>query len=333
MLVWIIDDSPEIRLLLPRLLRSEGGVVVRTFDSAGQAIKELPEHDHEAAQAPDLILMDVEMPGMDGIEACRRIKELPAGCDTPILIVTGNSRPAALTRAFDAGASDFISKPVDPQILRTRVRHALRLRQEMLERRLREAQLLEAQRQLEAANLRLQHLASQDGLTGLHNRRALDEALLAECRRARRELAPLSVLMLDIDHFKHYNDLYGHPAGDQCLRLVADAMRESVNRPADIVARYGGEEFACVLPATSFDGALTVARRIATAVRQLNLDHAGSPGGKLTISIGCSELRNGDAPADLLGAADQALYRAKREGRDRICYISGSDVCCESNTV
>lgn len=249
---------------------------------------------------PDLILLDIVMPGMDGLAVCRALKADAETRDVPIIFVTAQSDPADETRALQAGGVDFISKPVNPLVVRARVRTHL---------------MLKAQSDL------LRSLAFIDGLTGVANRRRFDEALQAEWRRSRRQAYPLALLMMDIDHFKSYNDLYGHQAGDGCLRAVARALREPLSRAHDLLARYGGEEFACLVPECEVGDALRKAEALRSAVRALAIPHAGSPtADRVTLSVGVAVLAPDDAgePEALLQAADAALYEAKRLGRDRV---------------
>lgn len=255
-------------------------------------------------ETPDLILLDVVMPGMDGLDVCRRLKADPATADTPIIFVTAQSDPADETRALDAGGVDFISKPVNPAVVRARVRTHLTLK---------------AQSDL------LRSLAFIDGLTGVANRRRFDECLQTEWRSCRRRQTPLALIMIDIDHFKRYNDTYGHQTGDACLQAVAALLRESFGRSHDLVARYGGEEFVCLLPDCDADGALAKAETLRQAVERQQLEHADSPSAAVvTISLGVAACRPAAedqpeaTPEALLLAADAALYAAKRDGRNRV---------------
>jgi len=180
--------------------------------------------------------------------------------------------------------------------------------------------LRDAREDLLRANRQLEVLASRDPLTGLENRRSFDEHLLAELRRAHRERSPLGLLLIDVDHFKRFNDTYGHPAGDDCLRRIGRVLADSVRRPADLAARYGGEELAVILPNTGPDGALAVAQQFMQRLQGANLTHAGSPLGRITASIGIATLPAGtdSSPQALIEAADRALYRAKAAGRNRL---------------
>lgn len=198
---------------------------------------------------------------------------------------------------------------------------ALAVWRDVTERRRAETMLAEAHETLEAANRLLQTLARQDGLTGLANRRRLDEVLVEELRRARRQHLPLSVLLLDADEFKAYNDRYGHPAGDECLRRIGSAIKGALRRPADLAARYGGEEFVVLLPATDQNGSLIVAEHIRHTVAALQIEHLDSSHKIMTVSIGTNSLipmGDGDHGALILTAADHALYRAKAAGRNRV---------------
>ena len=248
---------------------------------------------------PDLILLDVVMPGMDGHEVCLRLKADAATRDIPVIFVTAHSDEAAETQGLALGAVDFISKPINPAIVRARVKTHLTLK---------------AQADL------LRQWVYVDGLTGVRNRRGFDEQLTAEWGRAARDGSALSVILLDVDFFKRYNDHYGHQAGDACLRAVAGFLRQAVKRPGDLVARYGGEEFVCLLPGTPLEDALTFARQLGAGVEALALAHAQSTVSPVvTVSLGVcatSGKQPGSAEA-LLRAADAQLYAAKAAGRNR----------------
>ena len=180
-------------------------------------------------------------------------------------------------------------------------------------------------------NLRLDAQAHVDGLTGLANRRRFDEALASECARAARADKPISLLMIDVDLFKRFNDRYGHVAGDECLKAVAGAIGQSVHRAGDLAARYGGEEFAVILPSTTLGGAMVLAERIRTSLAQLELKHAASASGAVTLSIGIAQAHYDGAlnATALVERADTALYRAKQSGRDRVCYAELAPQVCD----
>lgn len=247
---------------------------------------------------PDLILLDIMMPGIDGIEVCKRLKADPATRDIPVIFVTGRDSGEDEAEGLDAGAVDFITKPFRAPAVVARVRNHL---------------LLKAQADL------LRQMAFIDGLTGAFNRRRFDEALEVEWRRARRSGEPLALVMIDVDHFKLYNDAYGHQAGDDCLRQIAMAMRGCLRRPGDLLARYGGEEFVCLLPATDIEGARRVADALGDAVEALDLKAAATASHeRVTISRGIAAtlVNADDGSTTLKQAADSALYRAKHQGRN-----------------
>ncbi len=189
--------------------------------------------------------------------------------------------------------------------------------------RARTQKLERANRALTAANHRLKDIANTDALLGIANRTSFDERLAAEWRRARRDTLPLSLLMIDVDHFKHFNDTYGHPAGDRCLQSIAQAVATMVHRPGDFVARYGGEELVVLLPNTDMHGARKCGEQLCKRVRSMDIAHPNSGGdSRVTVSIGAScglQGYNAASAAELLNQADQALYRAKFEGRNRVC--------------
>ena len=323
MCVLIVDDCKDAHLPLKTLLQGHGYQEVWTACSAKEAFDLLDLEGAQPEKEPhaQVVLMDVYMPDIDGIEACRRIKAANHLRHLPILILTGNTDEETLKRAFDAGACDFICKPCQSAELLARVRSALNLKSEIDRCQARERELVRVTEQLRRLNEELERLAVLDELTGIANRRYFNMVLEQEWGRAVRAVTPLSLILIDIDNFKGYNDRYGHLRGDECLRLVSDRLKAMMKRPGDQVARYGGEEFVIILAHTGANGAVAVAERVRQAVEEMALEHACSPTGRsVTVSLGVATTipdRHGSA-GDLLAAADQALYEAKRSGRNQV---------------
>lgn len=268
-------------------------------------------------ERPDLVLLDIIMPGMDGFEVAHRIRQLEeAGDWTPIIFLTARASDADLQRAIEVGGDDYLVKPVSEVVLKAKVSAMQRIAQ------MRSA-LLVLTRKLDDANRELTRLSSVDGLTGIGNRRRFDETLLREWRRTSRAGQALSLLIVDVDCFKPFNDNYGHQVGDECLKAVARTLEQRLRRPTDLVARYGGEEFAAILPETAIDGAIGVAELMREGVESLGITHRFSLAGNVvTISIGVASTTpaRGDETGiqRLIKAADDALYRAKRQGRNQV---------------
>lgn len=250
---------------------------------------------------PDLVLLDVVMPGMDGFQVCAQLKAEALTANIPVIFVTAHNDAAQETQGLDLGAVDFIVKPVNPSVVRARVKTHLTLKFQ--------------------SDL-LRQLVFLDGLTGVYNRRYFDQQLAIEWARSTRNGSAFSVIMIDVDHFKLYNDHYGHQAGDDCLRQVAGSLKSGLRRPADLVARYGGEEFACILPDTDFDDAMRLATGLERKVRELGIAHTRSSVTEVvTVSIGLASrtAESANNPAAILGLADAQLYQAKHTGRGRVC--------------
>jgi len=328
MSILIVDDS-RLHLAALQAMLHEGGLTdVVMADSAAGALDALEKNPHI-----DLVLLDVDMPCVDGIAACRLIKGIDAYRYLPVIIVTALQEEDLLSKALDAGAIYFLKRPFGASALLARVRAAQRIKKEVDKHRARERDLLNlttelatANSELRATNASLGRMAMVDGLTGLANRRYFDQTLALEWRRAQRRGAWLGLLMVDIDCFKAYNDAHGHQQGDRCLRRVAQAIRDCVSRPGDLAARYGGEEFAVILPGADPDGATDVARRVLTAVSALGLPHGhASVADHVTVSIGAAALAPGPGQeaATLIQTADQALYQAKSLGRNQVRACAG----------
>lgn len=289
--ILIVDDMMENVLVLNNILKEQHEVL---FALKGDKAIELAQ-----TRAPDLILLDAVMPEMDGYTVCSTLKHDPLTADIPIIFITALTDAQDETRALDIGAVDFISKPVNPSIVQARVRTHLTLK--------RQTDLL-------------RRLTLSDGLTCIGNRRCFDEQYQREWSRCQRNQRPLSLMLIDIDHFKLYNDHYGHQAGDEALRRFGGLLNQTIQRSSDLAARYGGEEFAVLLSETDSEHALVVANKIHQALAEMAMPHLASPTANIiTASIGLASLApHADlAPESLLERADQALYRAKHSGRNR----------------
>jgi len=322
MSILVVDDSYVSRQALQRFLERGGFGPTMGVASAEESYAVLGLEGDDGRTDIELVLMDVELPGVRGYDACRRLRAEERLRDVPVLMVTANLGPEHVKEAFNSGARDYIGKPVQEVELLARVGAALALKREMDARRERENELLVLKRQLEEANAGLQRLSTEDGLTGLANRRAFDLRLHLEWQRACDAEAEVSVLLLDVDHFKAYNDRFGHPKGDALLKLIASALAKCVHRPSDLIARYGGEEFVALLPATPATGALLLGEKMRLAVERLGVLRGNDQptGPVVTISIGAATVRaaKGTNPADVVAFADEALYRAKASGRNQV---------------
>jgi len=313
--VLLIDDSTLFHMKLKKHLNDIGITDISFAHSAEEAYGILENNAKEEADLPfDLILLDVIMDNIDGIEACKHIKADKRFSDIPIIMITASERTFTFASAFEAGAMDYISKPPEKLELEVRVNSALRLKKEMDTRKERESLLAEV-------NQKLKQLSAIDFLTGLANRRTFDEVLDKEWKRAQRNVKTLSLVMMDIDFFKNYNDGYGHQAGDNCLRQVANAIDKTIYRPADLAARYGGEEFILLLPETEALHAMVVANRVCQSISDLKLPHEYADSHKyVSISAGVATMTPTDDSTRtmLIESADTALYKAKESGRNRV---------------
>ena len=329
MKILIVDDSHHIQTQLRLFLNSGGYTDLLFADTALQAFKYLGiESSESACKDIDLILLDIIMPEIDGIVSCYKIKNSPHTRHIPVIMVTGDTTTESLQKAFEAGATDYITKPLKKVELLVRIGAALRLKQEIDARQAREQELLELttlleemNKKLQQSNERLLRMANVDGLTGLANRRYFDEFLAKEWRRALRLSHPISLIMIDIDYFKAYNDTYGHLEGDETLKKVAHTLQLPLKRPLDLAARYGGEEFVVLLPDTDMDGAVNVATLLHAQIHNLRIPHASSQAKDfVTISLGIASCQPAQSspPETLVDFADKALYDAKMKGRDML---------------
>lgn len=293
--ILVIDDEPSNLALLSDIFSDSYDVLAASDGKRGLELG--------LSTRSDLILLDVLMPGIDGFEVCRRLKAEPLTAHIPILFLTAHNEPDAETRGLELGAVDFIAKPFTPAAVRARVANHIALKR---------------------AQDQLSRMADTDALTGLANRRHFDEFLGLEYARHKRSGVELSVIFIDVDHFKLFNDTYGHVNGDDCLRRVAGAIGAAMARSTDLAARYGGEEFACILPMTDQDGAIAIAEKIRWAVNELHIAHSRSEtADHVTVSLGvvtakCTQQRSA---SNVVALADEQLYSAKQGGRNRCCAV------------
>jgi diguanylate cyclase (GGDEF)-like protein len=306
MKVLLAEDSRSNQMLI-RAYIEEAGHQVITVDNDQQAV------DAFRAERPDLVILDVTMPIKDGIEAAKDIRKLNNSEQdwVPIIFLSGMSQSQDIARGIDAGGDDYLIKPIDAVVLNAKLRAMERI-----------AAIRE---QLHKANRELKMMSVKDGLTGLFNRRHFDETMEKELKRAERSNTPLSLILCDIDHFKLYNDNYGHLGGDDCLIAVAKAMMKVSIRPGDIAARYGGEEFGFILPDTDLQGAQVIAESIRQSIAALAITHEHSSVTEhVTLSCGVASVqpkKHQDLTAltrVLIETADQGLYRAKKNGRNQV---------------
>ncbi len=312
----VVDDQALIVEKLRRYVDGQHDIEFLAIQNAATAI------DAAIAFRPTVILQDLVMPEINGIELIMRYRETLELRAVPVVVLSSDNASEQKEHCFAIGANDYLVKLPDQIELLARVRYHSRSYVNSVERDQAFHLLQVSQQQLSAANVLLQKLNGLDGLTGIANRRQFDEVMEREWKRALRKGTALAVLMCDVDHFKRYNDIFGHVQGDFCLKRVAAVLTEQLKRPADLVARYGGEEFAVILPDTDLDGALVVAQACLRGIRNVAipaLDYDDTQG--VTISVGAASAvpTSEQTIALLISQADAALYAAKRGGRDRAC--------------
>lgn len=323
--ILLVDDRPENLMAMEAVLEHPDLNIVKAH-SGNEALAATLERDFA------LVLLDVQMPGMDGFEVAQLMKKNEKTRYIPIIFLTAISKEKKyIFKGYQTGAVDYLLKPLETTILKSKVdvflqlhRQKQQLRRQTLMLDEKVTQLLALQKELEFANRQLENLSITDGLTGIANRRRLDNFLETEWWRSVRKFTPLSLIMIDIDLFKNYNDHYGHVAGDKCLRQVARALEAGIKRPSDLVARYGGEEFVAVLAETDATGAHLVVDILMENVRALKIPHAASDVSPyVSVSQGLATMvpNRNSSPEQLLKAADKALYKAKNSGRNQIKTI------------
>jgi len=290
--ILLVDDQVVNIKILHQLLQDDYDIYMAR--DGNQAIEMCKKVN------PDLVLLDIEMPILNGFDVCAHLKNDPDTQEVAVIFVSGHFDEDKEVRGFQLGAVDFIHKPINPVITKARIKNQIRLK-------------------LNTDLLRT--IALIDGLTGVANRRQFEQVLPVSWSQCAREKQPLTVILLDIDFFKHFNDTYGHTEGDVCLRLVAQKIHDTVNRPYDLVARFGGEEFICILPNTDLIGGTYVAQQIVDSIVSLKIPHINSPiSAFVTISAGVSSVvpEYDMSSTTLIEEADKQLYIAKDRGRNRV---------------
>lgn len=294
--ILVVDDERLNLNIMVSILSEDYEVIIAK--SGEQALKRIE------AQAPDLILLDITMPDMDGYMVFDRLDAIAGHRKIPVIFITSKRSPEEEIKGLKMGAVDYITKPFSPAILEVRV-----------------ANQIESKRNKDE----LERLNRTDVLTGIANRRHFDEYFALRKKELARSNSTLAIIMIDIDYFKQFNDCYGHGDGDDCLKVVANTLTDTLKRQTDLVARYGGEEFVVILPATELSGATRCAQRLCEAISNLCIPHEKSnTSNYVTVSLGVAALTSDqrEVTADsLLKLADKALYQAKTLGRNQ-CVIS-----------
>lgn len=315
--ILIVDDLQENHLVMESVLSDPSLDIIKAM-SGEEALSLCIEHEFA------VIFMDVQMPGLDGFETAKILRSIEKAKNIPIIFVTAiNKEQKSIFIGYEVGAVDYLPKPIDPIILRSKARvfkemylqrKTIEEQAIKLEERLKE--LVKVQQQKDS----LENLSLQDGLTNIYNRRGLDKFFLMHWRNCVRYRLPYSVIMIDVDKFKNYNDNYGHPQGDEVLKLLTTSMKNSLFRSEDLVGRYGGEEFLVVMPNVDHEGAEVVAKRIVDKIWNLNIKHEFNSGrGRVTVSMGIATLTptSETNPQELINLADHKMYDAKKNGRNQ----------------
>lgn len=321
--VLLVDDQAMVAEGIRRMLEEEQDIVLEYCEDPARAIDVATEFE------PNVILQDLVMPDIDGMTLVRFYRASDATRDVPIIVLSSREDPAVKSEAFHHGASDYLIKLPDKIELIARIRLHSRQYLMQVERDAAYFALREMQKQLEQSNQELRRLSSLDGLTGIPNRRIFDETMKNEWSRSLREPSELSLILIDIDHFKLFNDNYGHQGGDDCLKQVATALDKVATRAADVVARYGGEEFGVILPMTEHKGAMMLADKMRRAIAELAIQHEASTTAEhVSISLGVATvIPDSDGSIEqLIEMADKALYQAKESGRNQVACKSQTDV-------
>jgi two-component system cell cycle response regulator len=316
--ILVADDEPTSLHLVRTLLERAGHHVVTARNGHEALARAL-------ADPPQMVVTDWMMPGMDGVELCKRLRSTEAGRDLYILILTGQNEEHRIVEAFEAGADDHVPKPFNPKLLQARIRPGIRVIKLTEELKAENRRKEEANRQLAIEKRKFKHASMTDALTDLPNRRYAMRRLEKEWATSARANLPLSVILLDIDKFKNVNDTYGHDVGDEVLRSTARAVHR-VLRTSDTCTRMGGEEFLVICPGTPLDGAMQLADRIRLAVEANQVSMPAFTQGNVTISLGvsCNTSKSCDSIDALLKIADEGVYLAKRLGRNRVALAASA---------
>ena len=306
--VMVVEDSKVTMKALSNYLKHMGITNLLTALNGQDAIDLFRKH------RPDIVLLDAILPDIDGFDIAKQFRDMEKGDEwAAIIFLTSMDKDEDVARGIEAGGDDYLLKPISEVVLKAKI-NAMRRLVEM------QRSLVEVTQELNVANKELQRLSTTDGLTGLANRRFFDELSAREWRRCERMKKPMSLVMVDVDFFKKYNDTYGHQGGDECLKQVAAQVARAAPRASDLAARYGGEEFVLVLGETTMDGAKWVANHIRQHVADLNMPHIASSIGHVSVSCGVASVLplEGQEFDTLLKFADEALYKAKEQGRNTV---------------
>ena len=312
--VLLVDDQPVIAMMVRKMLASDPAIEVHVCAHATEAVARARE------VRPTVILQDLVMPEANGLDLVLAYRSMPETRDIPIIVLSSNDEPEMKRSAFAIGANDYVVKLPEPIELIARIRYHSRAYMALVERDNAYRALRLSQQKLLLSNLELQRLTNSDGLTGLPNRRSFNDHLARAWATSQSQGSPLSLLMIDVDHFKNYNDRFGHLAGDDALKCVAEAIRQAQPDPACLPARFGGEEFAMVLPGVTAAQAGAIAETLRWQVERTALPHTAPEPTSVTVSVGAATMvAPPDASPDLLiAAADARLYEAKCGGRNRV---------------
>jgi len=294
----VVEDSAAMRALICEIIENIG---FRTIPAeSGEEALELFQ-----TNPIDLVVLDVGLPGIDGFQTCREMRKLRKDDWFPVVYLSASDSDQYIVKGLEAGGDAYVNKPVNANVLESIVKAMGRIS--------------DMKNKLAEANAQLEQLASIDGLTQIANRRSFDDALQRYWRQSKRNQTDLALLLIDVDHFKPFNDNYGHLKGDDCLQQVAQRLKAKLLRPFDLCARYGGEEFAVLLPEVNHEGTLFVAKRLLTAIQDLAIPHEYSTTSEhLTVSIGIAFAQSIESQEQLIRNADSALYQAKESGRNQL---------------